>query len=279
MTTNYPNDPDGATAAAPGGGNGGSSGAKEQAKEQARQVAGTAADQGRQVAGTAADEARHVAGVAQGEAARVASEASSAVRDLVSQATAQVEDQSRTQLGRLAGTLRSLGEDLERMASQGEGPATGLAHEAADRTRGLAARLEGREPRDVLEDVRGFARRRPGVFLAGSLVAGVVAGRLTRGAKAAQDGSSSGAPSGSLAGTARRDPQSYVSDSAYDSPRASDVTSPGQPLSTGYAAPSSGPVLDTSTQAHGTASGEPLAGTGTPQSQPVYPGGVEDGRA
>jgi hypothetical protein len=30
------------------------------------------------------------------------------------------------------------------------------------------------------------------VFLAGSLVAGVVAGRLTRGAKAAQDGSGSG---------------------------------------------------------------------------------------
>ena len=145
-----------------------------------------------------------MAGVAQGEAARVASEASSQVRGLVSQATAQVEEQSRTQLGRLAELLQSFGEDLERMASQGDGPAAGLAREAADRTQGLAAQLEGREPRDVLEDVRSFARRRPGVFLAGSLVAGVVAGRLTRGAKAAQDGSSSGAPSGSLAGTARR---------------------------------------------------------------------------
>jgi len=184
MTTNYT----GSSAAAPPGPDvDTSSGAKEQVKEQAGQVAGTAGEQGRQVAGTAAQEARQVAGTAAGEAQRVASEASAQVRGLVGEATAQVEEQSRTQLGRLTEALRALGEDLERMASQGEGPATGLAREAADRTRGVVAHLEGREPRDLLEDVRGFARRRPGVFLAGSLVAGVVAGRLTRGAKAAQD--------------------------------------------------------------------------------------------
>lgn len=196
MTTgNYPDYPEGSSAASSGGGSGGSSsGAKEQA---------------RQAAGTAAQESKHVADVAQGEAQKVASEASSQVRGLVSQASAQVEEQSRTQLGRLAQTLRSFGEDLERMASQGEGPASGLAQEAADRTRGLASQLEGREPRDLLEDVRSFARRRPGAFLSGALVAGVVAGRLTRGAKAAQDGSSDrsygGTPTGSPYGS-RVDP-------------------------------------------------------------------------
>ena len=89
-----------------------------------------------------------------------------------------------------------------------------------------------------MEEVRRFARRRPGAFLAGSLVAGVVAGRLTRGAKAAQDSTESsaqtgaaspsgaGSPSGALAGASRRDPQSYVSDAAYDSPRVADVMSP-----------------------------------------------------
>ncbi len=253
MTASDPDYPDGSTAAA-GGENGGSPGAKEQVKEQAGQVAGTAAEQGRQVAGTAADEARQVAGTAAGEAQRVVSEASSQVRGLVSQATDQVEEQSRTQLGRLAETLRSFGEDFERMASQGEGPATGLAQEAADRARGIASHLEGREPRDLLEDVRSFARRRPGAFLAGSLVAGVVVGRLTRGAKAAQSGSDSS--SGALAQTPRRDPQSYVSDTT----------------------PSSGPISDPSTQGHGTATGDPLAGVGTPESRPVYPGGAEGGR-
>lgn len=234
MTANYPDYPEGSTAASTAGENGGSPGApQEQAKEQAKQVAGTAADQGRQVAATAADEARQVAGVAQGEAQRVASEATAQVRGLLSEATTQVTEQSRTQLSRLSETLQSLGEDLERMASQGEGPASGLAQEAGERTRGLASHLEGREPADLLEDVRGFARRRPGAFLVGALAAGVVAGRLTRGAKAARDG----------------------------------------------ADPSSGHVSDTSTRGHGTASGEPLAGTGTPVSPPVYPGGVEDGRA
>jgi hypothetical protein len=275
MTANYPDYPDGSTATTLGGESGGS-GAKEQAREQARQVAGTAADQGRQVAGTAADETRQVAEVAQGEAARVAAEASSQVRDLVSQATAQLEDQSRTQLGRLTETLRSLGDDLERMASQGDGPATGLAQEAADRTRGIASHLAGREPRDLLEDVRTFARRRPGAFLAGSLVAGVVAGRLTRGAKAAQ----SGPQSGSLNGSPRRDRQSYLSESAYDSPRTADVTSPADPQSyVSDSVPTSGPISQPSTQGHGTASGDPLAGVGTPESQPVYPGGADGGRA
>lgn len=254
MTTgNYPDYPEGSSAASSGGGSGGSSsGAKEQA---------------RQAAGTAAQESKHVADVAQGEAQKVASEASSQVRGLVSQASAQVEEQSRTQLGRLAQTLRSFGEDLERMASQGEGPASGLAQEAADRTRGLASQLEGREPRDLLEDVRSFARRRPGAFLSGALVAGVVAGRLTRGAKAAQDGSSDRSYGGTPTG------------SPYDSPRAGSLASPAAPMASGYATPSSGPVLDSSTQAHGTASGDPLAGTGSPSGQPVYPGGVEDGRA
>jgi hypothetical protein len=249
--------------------------APEQVKEQSRQVAGTAAEQGRQVAGTAADEARHVAGVAQGEAQRVASEAVTQVRGLLDEATAQVAEQSRTQLGRLTETLRSLGEDLERMASEGEGPASGLAQEAGERTRALASRLDGREPADLLEDVRGFARRRPGAFLLGALAAGVVAGRLTRGAKAAQDGSGSDA-------SARRSNIGYdagLPASPYDSPRTADLASSGEPWSTGAATPSSGPVYDTSTQGHGTATGEPLAGTGTPASRPVYPGGAEDGRA
>jgi hypothetical protein len=142
-----------------------------------------------------------------------------------------------------------------------------VAREAADRARGLSSRLEGREPRELLDDVRGFAQRKPGTFLLGALAAGVVAGRLTRGAKAAQS-SSSGTATGTAVG-------------GWDdgAPRAADVTSPGQPLSSGYAAPSSGPISDTSTQAHGTASGEPLAGLGTPQSDPVYPGGAEGGRA
>lgn len=159
-----------------------SPGAKEQAKE---------------AAGTAAEQSKHVAGVAQQEAARVASEASSQLRGLVQQATSEVEEQSREQKARLATNVRTFADDLDSMRSQGQsqGQSSGLASQAvqqvAQQARDLATRLEGREPRELLEDVRRFARRRPGTFLLGALAAGVVAGRLTRAGKAAQDSTSS----------------------------------------------------------------------------------------
>jgi gas vesicle protein len=245
-TANYPD----STAAAGLSGDVGSSSTGGGAKDQAKQAAGTAADEG-----------KHVAGVAQGEAQKVASEAKSQVQNLVSQATSQVDEQSRTQKNRLAETLRTLGDDLEKMASQGDGGmAADLAREAADRTHSLSSSLENREPRELLDEVRGFARRKPGTFLLGALVAGVVAGRLTRGVKDAQSGS---AGYGQSTGP------------TYQAPLAADVTSPGEPLTTGLAAPSSGPVYDTGTQGHGTATGDPLAGTGTPVTDPVYPAGTE----
>ena len=60
--------------------------------------------------------------------------------------------------------------------------------------------------------------------------------------------------------------------------RAADVTSPGEPLTTGREAPSSGSFGgDTGdTEGSGTAAGDPLAGTGTPDDQPVYPDGSDE---
>ena len=56
-----------------------------------------------------------------------------------------------------------------------------------------------------------------------------------------------------------------------------DVTWPGHPHSSGREAPSSGSFgSDTSdTEDTGTAAGDPLAGTGTPQEPPVYPEGSD----
>jgi hypothetical protein len=59
--------------------------------------------------------------------------------------------------------------------------ATNFAHEAAGRLHGAASWLEHRQPADLLDEVRNFARRRPGTFLLGAAVAGIAAGRLTRG--------------------------------------------------------------------------------------------------
>jgi hypothetical protein len=252
MTTNYP---DGSTAASGGDDPGTSTGSQGAGSGGAAGKAAAAKEQARQAAGTAAEESRHVAGVAAGEASRVASEAKSQVSGLVGQATSQVEDQSRTQLGRLAEVLGSWAEDLDKMASSSEGPASGLAHEAADRVQGLAARLEGREPREVLEDVRSFARRRPGLFLGGALVAGLVAGRLTRGAKAAHDdqsGSSGTSTGPRLAASSQTGPDGF----AYQS--GGTVAEPHVERASSLPNPASSVAGDAS---YGyTSTGEPLGG-------------------
>jgi hypothetical protein len=143
-------------------------------------AASTAADETRQVGRTAAEEARNVAG-----------EATAQVRNLADEARLQIEEQSRSQRDRLVSTLSTFSDDLDSM-SRGEGAGThGLAADAvrmaSDRARQFSYRLEGREPQELLDELRSFARRRPGMFLLGSLAAGVVAGRLLRGAKDASD--------------------------------------------------------------------------------------------
>ncbi|HEU4542560.1 MAG TPA: hypothetical protein VFR23_15645 [Jiangellaceae bacterium] len=146
---------------------------KSGAREHAEQAAGTAAEQG-----------KHVAGVAKDEAQQVASEARQQARNLMSEARTQVENQSRMQRDRLVSNLRTFTGDLEEMAAgSSSGMANDLVRQVADSARNLTDRLDGREPSELLDEVRRFARRRPGAFLLGALAAGVVAGRIARGAK------------------------------------------------------------------------------------------------
>ncbi len=190
-----------------------------------------------QSAGTAAEQGQHVAGVAKGEAQNVANEAKHHARGLVDEARGQVDEQSRTQRDRLVGTLSSFSDDLEKMAdnSQTPGMASDLVRQVADRARDLGQHLDGREPAQILDDVRGFARRRPGTFLLGALAAGVVAGRVTRGARDARsEDSGASAPGAEYAGSVG---------SPYDEPRGTATGTPtaGTPRPDGpLAAPAAG---------------------------------------
>ena len=65
--------------------------------------------------------------------------------------------------------------------TQTSGMANDLAQQASSKIRDIARWLESREPADLLEEARSFARRRPGTFLAGAALVGLVGGRLTRG--------------------------------------------------------------------------------------------------
>ena len=142
------------------------------ARDQAATVGRSAGEAGGHVAQTAADQAREVV-----------SETARQARDLLGEAGGHARDQASVQQQKAASQLRSVADELREMTVKGgqSGVATEVAQQAAERIHGVASWLEQREPADVLQAVRDFARRRPGVFLAGAVAAGLAAGRLTRG--------------------------------------------------------------------------------------------------
>jgi hypothetical protein len=147
------------------------------------------------------EQAKHAASVAQDEAKQVAADVRDQARGLLTETRIQVEDQSRTQRDRLVETIRTFSDDLDGMAQQRSGLASDAAREVARRVRSFGQQLDGREPTELLDELRAFARRRPGTFLAGSVVAGVVVGRFLRGSReAAQTSSQTGNESGNQLG-------------------------------------------------------------------------------
>jgi hypothetical protein len=144
----------------------------------------------------AAEAGKHTAETVREQASNVTAEAGRQGRDLLRQAQGQLREQAGQQQQRLASDLRAISDELSSMARQSDQPgvAADLARQAAGTTRNVARWLDDRDPGQLLEDVKGFARQRPGVFLALAAGAGLLAGRLTRGLAAeAHDGRTSAA--------------------------------------------------------------------------------------
>ncbi|RXZ72453.1 hypothetical protein [Agromyces albus] len=165
---------------------------------------------------------RRVADVAKEETKSVASETRRQARQLADQASNELRDQAAVQQRRVASGLRAVGSQFSQMAesSTESGYATDIVRQAGNSADEVARWLDARDPGSLLEEVKGFARRRPGVFLAIALGAGVIAGRMTRALTApAEDELTSGTSRGGLpTGTAR--------------PRAAVPTSPSTPIFT-----------------------------------------------
>jgi hypothetical protein len=180
---------------------------KDVAVDEAKNVGQTAAQAGSQVAATAADQAKQVATETQRQA-----------KDLLDQGRTQVKSQVVSQQQKAGQSLSSLAQELRSLAdgtSQGApGPARDLLQQASSSVENFAAMLQNREPGELLEEVRRFARRKPGMFLLGAAAAGVLAGRLTSGVKAvhSDNGSSSSLPGGYTAQTNYVDPAPTYSD-------------------------------------------------------------------
>jgi hypothetical protein len=240
----------------------GQQGTTELAKDQAGQVKQGAATAASQVTSTGKD-----------QAVQVAQEAKSQASGLAGQVRGQVSQQTNAQRDKLVTTLRSFGDEIEQMLSGGGAPQSGivadLTRQAQTKVQDLAGFFENREPADILDDVRSFARRRPGAFLLGSAVAGVLAGRMTKGAVAAKKDSSDDNGYSSYQGQA-----SYQGQSAYQGstmPVPSTTTTAAN--TGGYAAaPYTDPSIDLtdSSSTHGVSA----EGYRDPTTGPLAPGGT-----
>jgi hypothetical protein len=144
--------------------------------EVARQQTADVADTTKQAAAQVVDTAKEQAG-------QVTQEATQQAKQLIGQVQSELSAQAASTQVRVAEGLHALADELSGMArnSDQDGVATDLARQAADKARSAAGWLADRDPGSLLDEVRSFARNKPGTYLALALGAGVVAGRLTRG--------------------------------------------------------------------------------------------------
>jgi len=232
---------------------------KDTAKQEAGAVAGTAKDEAAAVKDTAVGAGQQVASVAADEAKNVAAETATQVKDIAKQAAGEASTKVSESKQQLATLVHSAAKQLGAVGSGGtveSGPLTELAKQASQRVGEVGHWLENREPRELVSDLSDFARRRPAVFLVGAALAGVVAGRLTRGLIAeAKDNAA---------------PAANYSTPSY---QAADYAT------TGYTEPVSSPSYVAETPAQGgrygdLASEEQVVGYDTPPTTTGYQGGA-----
>lgn len=141
------------------------------------------------VAQDAGGAAERVTGAAKHGASDVVDEAKGQARNLLSEASGQVRDQAAVQQRKVAEGLRSVSGELHTMANNSEqkGMASEIVQQVAGRADSVAHWLDARDPGSLLEEVKDFARRRPGVFIAIAAGAGILAGRLVKAATTSND--------------------------------------------------------------------------------------------
>ncbi len=144
----------------------------DQAKEAASNVAGEAATK----AGNVADEAKAQAGELAGTAAQKASDVVGTARDELRQRAASEAASVGQRLHTVADELRA----MSRASTDNGGTVAPIVGDLAERVDHGAQRLANGDVDQVLEDVKRFARNRPGTFLLGAAGAGFVVGRVLR---------------------------------------------------------------------------------------------------
>lgn len=148
--------------------------------QRAKEAATTAATE---VASTAKEQASNVASTSAQQAQEVARDAAAHAKDVLGQSRDQLRGHADEQARAFGGTLEQLGTQLQGML-RGEapppGPVSDIAHQLASGASQFGSRLSNEGIGGAFDDIKRFARRRPGLFLVTALGAGVVVGRMLR---------------------------------------------------------------------------------------------------
>jgi hypothetical protein len=203
------------------GGTTGSSTQVAQATEQAKQQSQQLAQQARQ------------------QASNLASRGSE-------QAKSQLANQKHNASQRLTPVQAALRETAQQLRNQGQGQVGEYAEKAADQVERFSTYLRQTEVDEIIEEVRGVARRRPGLFLGSAAAVGFFATRFLK--STSEEASSAGYGDLSATTTTGRTAVSYGADetatalppgSVEGSPTATRTPLADQPLTTGQ------PPIDT----------------------------------
>jgi uncharacterized protein YjbJ (UPF0337 family) len=169
--------------------------------------------------GQAKEQAKDLASEAKDQAKEVANQA----RDHVQSLVGQQKDQAADRLGSLAGALREAGRKLNE--GQQAGDFGQYADRAAQQVERLSGYLRDHELRDFVRDTETFARRRPEVFLGGTLIAGLMLARFLKASSPSQgyDGRDRG---GAWAGYPQSSRSPYQGTSTAVRPASSPLATP-----------------------------------------------------
>ena len=156
---------------------------KSTAAGQATRLKDTAVGQTKLVVRTTRRDTRELAGTARDQAEQFKGQLAEQVQELVADARGQLQAEADRQTARAAQAVFQVGTQAIAMAAgrpEEAGPLAAYAEQAANWLDTCAAAIEQRGLEGLSADVVDFARRRPGMFLAGAAVAGLAVGRLIR---------------------------------------------------------------------------------------------------
>jgi vacuolar-type H+-ATPase subunit H len=172
-------------------------------------AASTATDRARELAHDASAHAGDLTGSVREHAGDVGQEMVQQGRRVIEDARGKAREEADAQSRQAVSALRQWsdrGRALAEGRTEDAGPLADYTRDLAGRVSDIADRMDQRGFDGVLDDVRSFARRRPGMFLLGAGVAGFAVGRLVRGAK---DAPADPPPGPTRAAIAGREPEPY----------------------------------------------------------------------